>query len=110
MLGWLFAYERIGDGGLQLLSALPKKWYREKFSAKGIAYSKGELSIEGTGDAISFSFTAPTDECTQVIWRERDAITDDDITAGKEYIKSVSGNTIILKSGITFAKIGIKKE
>ncbi len=107
MVGWMFAYEHM-DGGLSLLSALPKEWYSKEFEAKGIGYSGGKIDLVSDGESISVKFSSPSPEGCKLVWRAADEITRDNISSGEEYVESICGNEIILKSGITQARIVIK--
>ena len=108
MLSWIFAYERITDGRLQLLSAFPKKWYSEPFSAKGIGYSDGTVDIDSDGESITVRFSSPSPAGAEFVIRARDNLSEENIKLGAEYIDDISGNRIILKTGITYAKFIIK--
>ena len=107
MLGWAFAYERIGDRVLQLLSAIPKEWYNMPFFAKGIGYSGGKLDIVSDGKSVEITFEKETSSPVELIWRAKDEISYSDILVGSECVEGICQNRIILKSGITSVKLQI---
>lgn len=109
MLAWMFAYETVNGKTLRLLSALPKKWFKDEFSASGIGYSEGEVSVKNSpaGFHIEFSNSCPRD--TELYWRIRDTLEIDDIECGREFIKEIKGNIIVLKEGIKKALIKVKE-
>ncbi|MBE6645428.1 MAG: hypothetical protein E7612_08650 [Ruminococcaceae bacterium] len=108
MLGWMFVYERVCDGVLQLLSALPKKWYNKPFSVKGIGYSYGTVDIVSDGKTLSITFSSPTKSSVELVWRAKDKITLDDITVGREFVEDINGNRIILKASVSHINLSIK--
>lgn len=108
MLGWMFAYERVTDGHLQLLSAVPKKWFSDKFSAKNIGYSGGIINIDYDGEKLSVSSSSEIPENTEIIWRNKENIDLSDIKIGSEYVKDIIKNKIIIKSGINKFEIMLK--
>lgn len=108
MIGWMFAYECVRGGELQLLRALPKRWYNKPFSVKGIGYSGGKLCVESDGEVMTIRFDSPAPDNTVVVWRAKDSVSLDDILIGKEKIAKIDGNRLTLKSGITEISIKIK--
>ena len=108
MVGWMFAYERLADGKLTLLSALPKSWYEQPFEAKKIGYSGGELCICSDGSAVTVEFSALSPAGCQLVWRAKDEISLSDIACGAEFIESIDGNKINLKAGLKAVKIAVK--
>lgn len=108
MLAWMFAYERVSDGHLQLLSAVPKKWFSDKFSAKNIGYSGGSINIDYDGEKLSVSSSSEIPENTEIIWRNKENIDLSDIKIGSEYVKDIIKNKIIIKSGINKFEIMLK--
>ena len=109
MLGWMFAYETVNGKTLRLLSALPKKWFKNEFSASGIGYSDGEVSIKNSPDGLLVEFSNSCPRDTELYWRVRDNLAIDDIESGKEFIKEIKGNVIILKEGIKKVLIKVKE-
>lgn len=107
MIGWMFAYESVRDNKLSLLSALPKSWYTMPFTAEKIGYSGGEVGICSDGDTITVSFSSPCKENCELVWRAKDAICEEDVLAGREFIREIRGNKLVLKSGLTSFKIKI---
>ena len=108
MVGWMFAYEPM-DGGLCLLSAIPKNWYYREFSACGIGYSGGKIDILSNGKILTVRFTAPSPRDCVLIWRAHEQLLPEHILSGKEYIEGIEGNRIRLKSGITMMEIAVKQ-
>ena len=108
MLAWMFAYERVADGKLQLLSALPKEWYKKPFSVKKLGASFGNMDIESDGDVISVSFENPLPDGTELIWRAKDAVSFDDIILGRENVEDIHGNHLVIRGGIKELKLIIK--
>ena len=106
MVGWMFAYEPM-DGGLRLLSALPKSWYRQAFRVCGIGYSGGKLDIEFNGTCLTVRFSAPSPKNCTLIWRAHDQLLPKHILSGNEYIDGLESNKLLLKSGITMMEISI---
>ena len=109
MVGWAFAYERLSDGVLALLSAIPKSWFNEGFSISRVGYSGGEIDIKYEDGAVSLSFSSPTKIQCELIWREKEALTECDILSGKEYIKEIIGNRMILKTGLSKVLISLNR-
>ncbi|MBE6965529.1 MAG: hypothetical protein E7441_05785 [Ruminococcaceae bacterium] len=109
MLGWMFAYETVNGKTLRLLSALPKKWFKNEFSASGIGYSDGEVSIKNSPDGLIVEFSNSCPRDTELYWRVRDNLAIDDIESGKEFIKEIKGNVIILKESIKKVLIKVKE-
>ena len=108
MLAWAFAYERVSDGVLQLLSAIPRSWYSKPFSAKGIAYSGGAIDIDSDGEYLSVDFAEPTVKPCELILRAHTNIARDSVECGSEYVLEIRKNRIILKAGISKVKIKLK--
>jgi hypothetical protein len=108
MLAWAFAYERVQDGALQLLSAIPRSWYSKPFSAKGIAYSGGAIDIYSDGEYLSVDFAEPTVKPCELILRAHTNIHRDSVECGSEYVLEIRENRIILKAGISKVKIKLK--
>lgn len=108
MLAWAFAYERVSDGRLMLLSALPKSWYSKPFSAVGLGYSEGLVDLVSDGVCVDISFSEPTEKEVSLVWRAKEKISPSDIEVGKEYVSEICGNTVLFKKGIKFIKIKIK--
>ena len=106
----VFTYERITDGRLQLLSAIPREWYGKGFSAKGIGYSGGKIDIESDGEIIEIAFENKTEAPVEVVFRAKGEIEASDITLGGEYIEKFLKNRVILKSGLTRVKLCIKNK
>ena len=109
MVGWSFAYERMADGVLTLLSAVPKAWFESEFGISGVGYSGGTVDISYADGSVSLRFSAPTAKECELVWRAKDMISASDITAGEEFIKEIRGNRLILKSGLTEITISLKK-
>ena len=108
MLAWIFAYERVSDGKLQLLSALPKEWYKKPFSVKKLGSSIGNMDIESNGEKISFSFENPLPSGVELVWRAKDTVSFDDIVLGKEYVESINGNHLVIREGTKELNLIIK--
>ena len=107
MTAWMFAYERV-DGTLSLLSALPASWYKKPFRAENVGYPDGMLSVNSDGERLTLDFDTPIGEGVELVFRNKAAIAASDITCGAEYVERISGNKLILKSGITHAEISMK--
>lgn len=108
MVGWMFAYEPV-DGGLRLLSALPKSWYTQAFSVRGIGYSGGKVDIMSTGEVLTVRFSEPAPRDCVLVWRACGQLLPEHILSGSEYIEGIEGNRILLKSGITVMEISVKQ-
>jgi len=106
MTGWMLVYEKM-DGTLSLLTALPKDWYTKEFSALGIGYSGGKLDIISDGEGVSVKFYSPAPEGTVLVWRTKDEVAMEDITAGAEFIEEIRGNKLVLKAGVTEFRISV---
>ena len=106
MIGWMLAYEKM-NGGLALLSALPKDWYNKEFSASNIGYSAGSLDICSDGSAVSVKFSNGCPEDCYIVWRKKDSLSLDDITLGGEFVKSVDKNRIYLCPGVKEVRIAV---
>ncbi|MBQ2875722.1 MAG: hypothetical protein IJE25_01790 [Clostridia bacterium] len=107
MIGWMLAYEPM-RGGLRLLSALPKAWYKEGFEAIGVGYSGGKVDILSDGVSITVRFSGLSPEGCELHIRDRESLTLDDIRCGAEAIESISGNVIKLKSGLSEVTVSFK--
>ena len=105
MTVWMFAYETVGDRKLKLLSALPKEWYSLPFTAKGIVTSHGKVDIASDGKTITFDFSEGSPEDCEITFRNAESLNVDGIKLGKEYVKDVIGNSVILKKGTRHAEI-----
>ena len=107
MTVWMFAYETVGDRKLKLLSALPKEWYSLPFTAKGIVTTHGKVDIVSDGKTISFDFSEGSPEDCEIVFRNAESLNIDSIKLGKEYVKDVIGNRVILKKGTRHAEIAL---
>jgi len=105
MLSWCFAYERIDNGALRLLSAIPKEWYKTGFSVKGLGYSGGKLDISYADNTVRIFFDRKTENTVELVLREKEAVYNENIVSGSEFISEIRKNILILKSGITEASI-----
>ena len=105
MLSWCFAYERIDNGVLRLLSAIPKEWYKTGFSAKGLGYSGGTLDISYADNTVKVRFDRKTENNVELVLRGREAVYAEDIVSGSEFISEIRKNVIVLKRGITEVSI-----
>ncbi|MBE6609407.1 MAG: hypothetical protein E7634_01920 [Ruminococcaceae bacterium] len=105
MLSWCFAYERIDDGTLRLLSAIPKEWYKTGFSVNRLGYSGGNLDISYSGNTVRVRFDSKTENNVELVLRGREAVYAEDIVSGSEFICEIRKNILILKKGITEASI-----
>ena len=108
MLAWAFSYERIADGRLQLLSAIPKKWFEKGFCAHGICYSGGRLDIEYASNTLTLSASSPLPRDTEIVWRGKEAVSMSDVICGREQIKEIRANRLILIDNIKNIKITVK--
>ena len=108
MLAWLFAYERMNDGKLTLLRAVPEKWYGKPFSARKIGYSGGTLDIVSDGESITVEFSSPTQNDVELTIRSAVSLNLENIKDGVQYVERIEGNKIILKNGITYARLIVK--
>ena len=107
MVGWMFAYEPM-CGGLSLLSALPKSWYSKEFSAVGVGYSGGKVDIVSDGETLTVSFSSPSPEGCELVWRAKETVSMSDILLGSDAVREIRGNRLILKGGLSSLKIRIK--
>lgn len=108
MVSWIFAYERMNDGVLQILSALPEKWYTQPFSVKKIGYSQGTLDVVSYGDSLTVSFSSPLKSAAEIVIRAKETFSVSDITEGVEYVDNICGNKIFLKAGTSYIKLKTK--
>lgn len=105
MLAWAFAYETVRENKLRLCSAVPKSYFEKGFSAKGVGYSGGTVDIEYKCGELNLSFSSPTPKDTELVFRAKDKISSDDIEIGREFIKEINGNVLVLNEGVTDIKI-----
>ncbi len=108
MLAWCFAYERMDGKTLRLLSALPRKWYGKPFKVRGISYSEGRIALESDGETLSVCFAHPPTVSVEIVFRAKERIQMQDISAGSEYVQRIDGNTLLLKPGIKELKIAVR--
>ncbi len=106
---WMFAYETVNEKRLSLLRAVPKAWFEKGFEVKNIGFSKGKIDICLKENTITLSFSVPISAETEILWRDKENFLENDIVQGMDCIDKIIGNRIVLKSGITFAKIEIRK-
>ena len=107
MTVWMFAYETVADRKLLLLSALPKEWYALPFTAKGIVTTNGTVDIVSDGECFSFDFSKGSPEGCEIVFRNVENLSLASIKKGKEYVKDIIGNRIILKKGLSHAEIAL---
>jgi hypothetical protein len=105
MLAFAFAYETVRENKLRLCSAVPKSYFEKDFSAKGVGYSGGTVDIEYKCGELNLSFSSPTPKDTELVFRAKDKISSDDIEIGREFIKEINGNVLVLNEGVTDIKI-----
>jgi len=109
MLAWAFAYEPMDGGALRLLSALPREWYRMPFSAHRIGYSDGLVDLSSDGSTITVTFDRVPSVPVELVLREKKEVSFEDIKAGEEFIESIRGNVLSLKSGIQRIEITLSE-
>ena len=107
MLAWCFAYENVNKDKLSLLSAIPKKWYKYGFSAKGIGYSEGKVDIKYADSKLSVCFEKIPTLPVEIVVRSKTEISANDIICGRENIERTDGNVILLKPGVKEFEITI---
>ena len=107
MLAWCFAYENVNKDKLSLLSAIPKKWYKYGFSAKGIGYSEGKVDIKYADGKLTVSFENIPTAPVEISIRAKEKILLQDIASGSEYVERIDGNVIFIKPGIKQFEITI---
>ena len=108
MAAWMFAYERMRDNKLVLLSGIPKAWFETGFSAKKLGYSNGSVDVAVKDNTVSIHFSAPTTDPIELVWREKDIVTPESVENGREHILAIDGNRLMLKTGITHAELVIR--
>ena len=99
MVAWMFAYEKMKDGNLSLLRAVPKAWFDKEFSVSGICYSDGSVSIDYKGGKITVQLSSPSPDGMEIVWRGKDTVNASDITLGGEFIEGINGNSLLIKGG-----------
>ena len=99
MVGWMFAYEKVKDGTLSLLRAVPKAWFDKEFSVSGICYSDGSVSIDYKGGKLTVQLSSPSPDGMEIVWRGKDTVNASDITLGAELIEGINGNSLLIKGG-----------
>jgi hypothetical protein len=108
LTAWMFAYETVNDGTLRLLSAIPPEWFDCGFTAERIGTSTGSVDLNYSSKCLEISFDSTTTKEVEVYLSCVDVISSDGILEGNEFISRIENNKIILKSGISRAKIRIK--
>lgn len=99
LLARAFAYERVEDGQLLLLPALPVAWYRLPFAARGLGYSGGLLDIVSDGHTLTVRFEEPPATCQMLFLRDRETVRPEELAGGQECIEGAVGNALLLKAG-----------
>ena len=108
MTTWMFAYETVDGSTLRLLSTIPKEWFNESFSAKGLGISDGSADIIYDREHLTVRFSRDLNKTVEIVFNAFDSISMDNIKKGSEFIKSVNKNVVVLKRGITEAVFVIK--
>lgn len=108
MVGWAFAYESVQDKKLSLLKAIPKAWFEHPFGVKNLMYSDGSIDIQVDKDTIVLRFSSPLEREAELVWRKKEVLSKADIAFGQEYIQAIDGNRLVLKKGVSEAKIIIR--
>ena len=106
---WMFAYETVVNKRLSLLRAVPKAWFKEGFTVNNIGFSLGKIDISLKYNTLSVVFSESIPPETEIVWRAKSEVTLNDITDGEEYIESIKGNRIYLRSGIKKAVIAVRE-
>ena len=104
MVGWMFAFERIADSTAMLLAALPKDWYRKPFTVRGLQLTFGKVDLLSDGKRLTVDFSSPIPANVELVRRDKDSLTAEDLIVGAEFVESIHGNRLILKTGITHAE------
>lgn len=108
MLAWAFCYESVKDKKMRLLSAVPKSYFDFDFAVLSVGYSKGTLDIEYKGGILDLSFSSPTPEGAELVFRAKDKIVPEDIEIGGEFVKEIKDNVIVLNGGLNKIKIKLR--
>ena len=108
MTAWAFAYETMTDNKLSLLRAVPKAWFTQSFGVKNVMYSDGSIDIHVEKHSVSLQFSSLLEKETEIVWRNKEKVSETDIVEGKEYIQGIVGNRLLLKKGVTNVYIVIR--
>ena len=108
MLAWAFCYESVKDKKMRLLSAVPKSYFDFDFAVRSVGYSKGTLDIEYKGGILDLSFSSPTPEGAELVFRAKDKIVPEDIEIGSEFVKEIKDNVLVLNGGLNKIKIKLR--
>ena len=108
MTTWMIAYETVDGTKLRLLSAVPKEWFGQKFSAKKIGTTEGEIDMIYDGDRLNIRLSKPTSRTVEIVFNNVEAISEKNVIFGMEYVDCFKGNSIVLKSGVTEAVFCVK--
>ena len=107
MTARMFVYEKIKDRTLVLLSGVPKSWLTKGCSVVGVGTSFGKVSVAVKDRCITVEFEEPLAKQAELVWRLKETLKEKDIIEGMEAVEKIEGNRIILKKGITCAKLEI---
>ena len=108
MTSWMFAYETVDNSTLRLLSAVPGDWFEKSFSAKRIGTLRGYVNLSYEDKVLTIDFSLPTEKETEVYFNNIKTLSIDNILEGRENITRISGNKVMLREGISCAKIRLK--
>ena len=110
MLAWTFAYERISDGKLVLLSALPREWYTKPFEVRNVGYSGGRINVTSDGKTLTVDFeTAPICDF-EIAFRDRESVELSDVTVGREHVRETVGNRLVIKGDTKHLQLELKNK
>jgi len=91
-----------------LLAALPKDWYRKPFTVRGLQLTFGKVDLLSDGERMTVDFSSPIPANVELVRRDKDSLTAEDLIVGEEFVESIHGNRLILKAGITHAEFVIR--
>lgn len=103
LTAWMFAYETVADCRLILLKAIPKAWFSQAFSARGVGFSGGSCDFVYAQGKLEISFSAPLECEAELVWRSRSTLCTKDLAQGAEWVDRIQANRLILKKGLSHA-------
>lgn len=108
LTAWMFAYETVADCRLILLGAIPKAWFSQSFSARGLGFSRGSCDLIYEAGALRVRFSAPLQQEAELVWRNRLALCPADLLQGKEWVECIRSNRLVLKKGLCQAVFKVR--
>ncbi|MDR2470419.1 MAG: hypothetical protein LBD27_08110 [Tannerella sp.] len=114
MLSWLFACEPVNSRQVDLLRAVPKAWFADGFSARGLGCSAGKLDLDVTVDNTSITVSGKLDGSGSTLpfvlyTRFRGNLSKGDILKGGDKVARILSDRIELKPNTREFSIRIRK-